>query len=274
MPKLTNTAISSVLPSSKGRTFGWLPPEPVINKQLDIEFDLELGALPESVDLRSFAPPIYSQGPYNTCTSNAVAALIEMLRRKLTYHKVSPSRMFIYWYSRVISNTQSGDNGTSVSAAIQAIAERGYCDEQLWQYTRSHINEPPTAGVIAEADSYKANTSKSLQTLGGIRSSLADGYAVAFGLRIHNSFFDADLNGGFVPVPDPDTASIGHAGLLVGYDDISSLLIMRNSWGTQTADGNPCGDGGYYYLPYEFVTNAIASDFWSIVSTENGAPKN
>ena len=39
--------------------------------------------------------------------------------------------------------------------------------------------------------------------------------------------------------------------LVVGYDDVRRVLIIRNSW----SDG--WGDKGYFYLPYDYVEKAV-----------------
>ncbi len=48
----------------------------------------------------------------------------------------------------------------------------------------------------------------------------------------------------------------GHAVLAMGYDDEKKLIKFRNSW------GSAWGDKGYFYTPYDFVTE-YASDMWT-----------
>jgi C1A family cysteine protease len=51
----------------------------------------------------------------------------------------------------------------------------------------------------------------------------------------------------------------GHAVMAVGYDDENQWLIVMNSWGASW------GDKGFFYLPYEYITNNnLSDDFWTI----------
>ena len=82
-----------------------------------------------------------------------------------------------------------------------------------------------------------------------------------FGFTIYASFFNADTNGGIVPMPGQERIEGGHAVLAVGYDDGKGRFMIQNSWGASK------GDKGYYYMPYQYLTNTIlADDFWTIRS--------
>lgn len=53
--------------------------------------------------------------------------------------------------------------------------------------------------------------------------------------------------------------------VLVGYDDEQKLFMVRTPFGAAW------GDGGYGYLPYEYVCNpGLATDFWTLIETAEG----
>jgi hypothetical protein len=82
---------------------------------------------------------------------------------------------------------------------------------------------------------------------------LAEGYPIVFGIALFPSFDTCNKNKGVVPMPSPTEASRSahglHAMLCVGYSEVDKLFIVRNSW------GDKWGDGGYCYMPYEYLIN-------------------
>ena len=61
---------------------------------------------------------------------------------------------------------------------------------------------------------------------------------------------------------DDKAEILGHAVLVVGYSDIKEAFLFQNSYGKQW------GDGGYGWLPYEFVLQDLAIDWWSLLNSE------
>jgi C1A family cysteine protease len=90
-----------------------------------------------------------------------------------------------------------------------------------------------------------------------------------FGFTVYSSMPPLGEGTGEIPFPaSGDTVLGGHAIDAVGYSDAKKIgaekgaLLIRNSWGTAW------GAEGYGWLPYRYIEEGLADDFWSVVQAE------
>jgi len=219
--------------------------------------------LPSKVDLRDLCPPVYNQNGFGTSTICAVLSAYQFNQKRIiTGELLVPSRLFTYYNVRSMNNSTDRDSGSSIRDCIKAINKYGMCPESLWTYDASNFFNKPhlfcydKAAPIINGVTYH----RIVQNHDQIKSTLADGQPIIFGMSIFPSFISKNVaETGVIPMPDPDEAVLGgHAALLVGYDDEESCWIVLTSW------GDKFGDKGFLYLPYDyfFKEKKYVTDLW------------
>ena len=242
------------------RFYGWIRSLP---DQRDLCFvPRQLDVLPHLIDLRPLFPAAYDQGQLGSCVLNAIAGVTEYDLKKESLPDFMPSRLFMYYNTRVIEKTVKSDSGCAIRDAVKSINSLGVCDEELWPYKICKFKTKPsnscyTSALNDRAVKYQAVT----QSLYDMKSTLAGGYPFVIGISVYESFeSDEVAKTGIVPMPGQDEGMMGGHGLAVaGYDDSKQAFIVRNSWGVNW------GLSGYCYIPYAYLTNPnLSSDFWVI----------
>ena len=177
----------------------------------------------------------------------------------------TPSRLFIYYNERAMEGTVGSDSGAQLRDGIKSVAQWGDCPETEWPYDVNQFAVEPPQSCYDDAAKHLALVYESVNPdLNDLRGCLAAGFPFVFGFTAYASFeSDYVARTGQVPMPHWFERAIGgHAVMAVGYDDASSTLTVRNSWGSSW------GDAGYFYFPYAYATSSLASDFWTIRTVE------
>jgi len=238
--------------------------------------------LPESRDLRRDCSPIENQLSIGSCTAHAGIGLVEYYEKKAFNKHIDASRLFLYKTTRNLMHW-TGDTGAYLRSTMAAMALFGVPPEEYWEYNIEDYDVEPSAFCYAFGQNYQAlqyyrldqpRTSRET-LLKKIKARLAYGMPLMFGFTVFNSIGQAHQTAE-IPFPCPgDRTAGGHAMMAVGYNDkrviknsnchtakTKGALLIRNSWGTQW------GDGGYGWLPYDYVLKGLAKDWWSLLKTE------
>lgn len=242
--------------------YGWKPDLP---DHRDHVFSAA-ATLKKKVDLRSMCPKtIQDQGQLGSCTANAIAAAIgfDLLKQGLPYFFAS--RLFIYYNERAMEGTVKSDSGAAIRDGIKTINTLGVCSETVWPYSDANpgpFTKKPTKAAYALALNSKSLNYQSVpQDLASMKACLASKTPIVVGISVYQSFeSDTVAQTGVVPMPSKSEQLLGgHAVLVVGYNDSTQRFIVRNSW------GNGWGLGGYFTIPYAYLTDPnFADDFWAI----------
>jgi C1A family cysteine protease len=227
-------------------------------------------------DLRQYVTGIYAQGDLRSCTANAVCAAYRMDLKKESMTGGSgvdpvfdPSRLFLYYNTRRIEGHVLKDSGASIRDTVKSINAVGVCKEVTWPYLETLFNQKPPPTAYKEANGNIVYIYEQLDLdVNQFRACLKDNCPFVFGFNVFESFGDTRSNGGRMPLPETNEAKVGeHAVVAVGYDDRSRHFTILNS------GGEDWGDKGYFYMPYEFISNPKwCHDFWKITFVKQRFP--
>ena len=232
-------------------------------------------------DLRKWCSPIEDQEDIGSCTANAGVGLVEYFERRSYNKHIDASRLFLYKVTRNLLNW-TGDTGAYLRTTMGALRLFGVPPEKYWPYDTSKYDIEPNSFCYSFAQNYKAIQYYRLDNFFIRRDELLkrikiyiDNYLPSmFGFAIFQSIYQAN-DDGKIPYPDFNERILGgHAVMAVGYNDKKKIknefndkvttgaLLIRNSWGRRW------GERGYGWLPYEYVLNRLAVDWWSILKND------
>jgi C1A family cysteine protease len=220
---------------------------------------------PNVVDLRKYCSPIENQGSLGSCTGQSIAGAIELLNKRGGKHN-DVSRLFIYYYERLILGTVNYDSGAYIRDGIKATNKYGASLESLWPHDIRKFRQEPITEAKNDALNRKVTRYERVNDFNGCVDALTNGYPIVMGFYVYDSFMSKNVaRTGIMPYPNTKREKLlgGHAVLLVGYDKRKKVFIARNSWGTNW------GDKGYFYMPFDIVNPNMSSDYWIIKSVNN-----
>jgi C1A family cysteine protease len=270
---------------------GWLSPLPDLrdynNSHDKIKvFNKRLGLTsgnhkqPALVDLRRWCSPVENQLSLGSCTAHAGVGVVEYFERRAFGKHIEASRLFLYKATRNLMQV-TGDTGAWLRDTMGALVLCGVPAEKYWPYNVDDFDREPGSFVYSLADNYESvkyfchdphgSGLPGTEVLASVKKYLEAGIPSMFGFWGFQSFENSDAPGN-IPYPcKGESAQWGHAVVAMGYDDNREIkntecgtatkgaLLIRNSW------GESWGEKGYGWLPYEYVLNRLALDFWSLL---------
>ena len=231
----------------------------------DYKYSLTTPSTPNTIDLRPYCSPIENQGNLGSCTGQAIAGAIELLNKRNGKHK-DISRLFIYYYERLLLGTVNYDSGAYIRDGIKATNHYGASLESHWPYNIKKFRQEPIKEAKEDALNRKVTRYERIEDFNGCIDALSNGYPVIIGFHVYTSFISNTVaRTGNMPYPNTRRERLlgGHAVLLVGYNKTKKVFIARNSWGTSW------GAKGYFYMPFDVIKPNMSSDYWIIKSVNN-----
>ncbi len=224
--------------------------------------------LPRTVDLSTKMPPPGNQGAQNSCVGWSIAYGMKSYQEKearnweLTDgesikkdHVFSPA----YIYNQI---NHGEDKGSRFTDAFNILQTKGVASLEKDPYDDKDFTTKPSDDANSEASYYKIAWSKKIDTkdIDGLKSYLAKGYPIIIAISFDHAFMD--FNGPKVVNTMEPGAEMGHAMLVVGYDDDKNCFRIMNSWGTGWRDG------GFCWFTYDLFKQ-VTRESWIAKDEEN-----
>ena len=237
----------------------------------------------DKIDLCHWCSPIEDQESIGSCTANAGAGLLEFFEKRAFGKYTDASRLFLYKTTRNLMKLK-GDTGAYLRTTMQAMRLFGVLPEEYWEYDIDKYDEEPPSFCYSYAQNYQSinfyrldgNGIKGEALLERIRWFLNANLPSMFGFTVFRSIAQANETGA-IPFPGfNDKVAGGHAVMAVGYDNKKKI---KNMWDSQTLEtvgaikirnswGKNWGEHGYGWLPYEYIRQGLAVDWWSLIDNE------
>lgn len=215
---------------------------------------LASAALPASIDLSQFAPPIVDQTSFSACegcsSSTAIAITLDRAGTPLGW---VPSQSGIYRLARAVDRSDPSipltDEGTVTNAVERAMSDFGVspmvgsfggtnCD-----LSDATVNAEPVLSELekdAQAlliGTYQITSSGS-EKLNDVKLALASGFAVRVDTGVDHAFEDWTPSQAPIGAPNLSDVLGGHALVATGYH--GDTVIVTNSWSTSWGASGRC----------------------------------
>lgn len=221
----------------------------------------------KSVNLKSQLSYVFDQGRIGSCTANSTSSMYSWIVQKNNGQLFIPSRLFLYYNTRLIQGTVGYDSGASLRDTMKSLKDYGVCPETSWAYLYENLFTTPTPSCYVEGLNHQALSYASVTISLVSMKNVLQTRPFVLGILVYSSFFAPNVSKtGYVPVPNIQKEQLmgGHAILVLGYDDVKQCFYCRNSWGTSW------GLQGDFYLPYQYATNRkLSFDAWVLYSVES-----
>jgi len=235
--------------------------------KIKVNYPLTRGesAVPASNSLRSFAPPVKSQGSIPSCISwaTAYAGMTIVKRIEQGNLEMKPfSAMNLYNRVRTYDNLYDCNAGSIFYSNIAIAKSNGVkLDDDYPEYCEN-LSKTLTY-------SNKLNAFEDLVvTAWNIKYAIARNRPVMIGMKMYSGEYWGTMSYHETGIWDgTHTGNLewNHGMLVIGYDDnkAGGAFLVMNSWGTDF------GKDGFFWLKYRHVVNEVVCAYAMIPSVDN-----
>lgn len=221
-----------------------------------------------AVDLTEFAGPTDPE-PVAPAAAAMVVALVEYFLRRTRGEALHGSTAFLAYTSRRLAGAGPGEP-VSLRDTLKALVRFGLPAARFGPAAGAAADTPPEAFLYGFSREFAALRYVRLDPRGGsgadaldaVRTAVRAGFACVGGTVVAGSVTTA----GELSYPTRLDRMAGGTPLVVlGYDDQRRIRSTKGALRVRTAWGERWGESGHGWLPYRFVEERLAGDFWTLV---------
>lgn len=223
-------------------------------------------------DWGEYFGPVGDQGGLATSVTHACLGLAQYFERRAHGRRLDGSIRFLYKMARELQGW-AGDAGSTPRATLKALTRFGLPTSAMCPDDPAGFDLPLGPHLFAYGELTRSLRyvrldplgSAGAATLGRVRAWLDAGFPCLFGFVAFDSMTDAPD----IACPTAfDRPLGGLAVVATGHDDAYRIRSTRGALRIRNCWGPDWGDGGYGWLPYEYVERGLASDFWSMLRAD------
>ncbi|MEQ1824618.1 MAG: C1 family peptidase [Pirellula sp.] len=211
--------------------------------------------------------PIRNQGNRRTSTAFACLSVIEYFEHRVRGCLCERSKEFLYSITSSTIHRNKRCQDCTIRDTLRALSRFGAPPEIYWEYSPIGRKPKPKdprlfsfAGDFldlryAKLDSADADGNATLKR---VKKCLRLGIPIVFGYEVH---WLSTPKTPF-PISSPFYTPGWQSVVACGFDDEIASVLIRNSCGTEW------GQGGYAWLPYAYIHDDHAADFWVVWKDE------
>src|SRR5262245_12034094 len=213
----------------------------------------EAAEVPPAIDLAPLFPSPGDQGQQSSCVGWATAYALKSYQegREIGWGLNTVAHLFspAYVYNQINGGR---DAGSFINEALQLVVDQGVATWSQTPYNDADFLTQPSPQARAQASGFKGRRWGTVNSTAEMKAALANRLPVVGGIFVYPQLIRlAGPNSVYNSTAGQNEG--GHAITFVGYDDgrFGGSFKVINSWSTHW------GDGGFFYLPYDFVPQVL-----------------